>query len=88
MSSIRLPSRPANGLSSNRIGRVNIILTSLFHACVPAVKAIPLPFGGTVQALGDEDLPKSAGDASLWVYLGFALFLVLAGGVFAGLTIA
>lgn len=52
------------------------------------VKAIPLPFGSIIHALGDEDLPKSPKDASLWLYLGVAIALVLAGGVFAGLTIA
>ena len=41
-----------------------------------------------MNALADEDLPKSPEDASLWLYLGIAVALVLAGGVFAGLTIA
>ena len=41
----------------------------------------------TVNAL-EEDLPKSPDDAGLWIYLGVAIALVLAGGVFAGLTIA
>lgn len=49
---------------------------------------MPLPFGQYLTILADEDLPKSPDDASLWLYLGVALFLVLAGGVFAGLTIA
>ncbi|KAF2825252.1 DUF21-domain-containing protein [Ophiobolus disseminans] len=74
-------SRPgANGLS-----RVNVLLVYLFHAFAPMVKAIPLPFGGIVHAL-EEDLPKK--DASLVLYLGVAIALVMAGGVFAGLTIA
>jgi metal transporter CNNM len=73
----------ANG---SRAGRVNMLLVCVFHAFAPLVKAMPL--GGIVTALADEDLPKSPDDASLWLYLGIAVGLVLAGGVFAGLTIA
>jgi len=74
-------SRPANGNH-----RVNMLLVALFHASAPMVKAIPLPLGGIVHALAEEELPKK--DASLILYLGVALALVLGGGVFAGLTIA
>lgn len=73
----------ANG---SRTGRVNMLIVCVFHAFIPLVKALPL--GGFVSALADEDLPKSPEDASLWLYLGIAVGLVLAGGVFAGLTIA
>ncbi|KAL1643598.1 cell agglutination protein Mam3 [Didymella pomorum] len=73
-------------VNGSRAGRVNMLLIALFHACAPLVKALPL--GGIVHALADEELPKSPEDASLWVYLGIAVALVLAGGVFAGLTIA
>jgi metal transporter CNNM len=80
-------SRSAMGsVNGSRAGRVNMLLIALFHACAPLVKALPL--GGIVHALADEELPKSPEDASLWVYLGIAVALVLAGGVFAGLTIA
>ncbi|KAH7397435.1 hypothetical protein BKA66DRAFT_509151 [Pyrenochaeta sp. MPI-SDFR-AT-0127] len=82
MSSAR--SRPGNGVSA----RVNVLLIGLFHAFAPLVKALPMPFGGIVHALADDDLPKSPNDAGLWLYLGIAIALVLAGGVFAGLTIA
>ncbi|CAO2647541.1 Nn.00g084630.m01.CDS01 [Neocucurbitaria sp. VM-36] len=82
MSSAR--SRSGHGVSP----RVNMLLIGLFHAFAPLVKALPMPFGGIVNALKDEDLPKSPNDASLWLYLGVAIALVLAGGVFAGLTIA
>lgn len=74
----------ANGLRSPQAARV--LLLGLFHACAPVVKA--LPFGGIVHTLVEEDLPKSPADASLWLYLGIAILLVLGGGVFAGLTIA
>jgi metal transporter CNNM len=85
MSSTR--SRTANGWSSSpRLARLSLPLVGLFHAFVPMVKALPL--GGIVHALKDEDLPKSPNDASLWLYLSVAIALVLAGGVFAGLTIA
>jgi metal transporter CNNM len=81
-------SRPAtNGFTSPRIGRINMLLVCLFHAFAPMVKAIPMPFVGEfVHALKKEELPKK--DASLVLYLGIAIALVLAGGVFAGLTIA
>jgi metal transporter CNNM len=78
-------SRP-NGLSSPGSSRINMLLVYVFHALVPMVKAIPLPFGGIVHALAEEELPKK--DASLILYLGIAIALVMAGGVFAGLTIA
>jgi metal transporter CNNM len=76
-------SRPG---AANGMARVNMLLVCLLHAFAPIVKAIPLPFGGVINALADEELPKK--DASLVLYLGVALALVLAGGVFAGLTIA
>ncbi|KAE8857788.1 hypothetical protein PTNB73_09036 [Pyrenophora teres f. teres] len=80
-------SRGANG-SSLRTARLALI--GLFHAFAPMVTALPMPFGGVVNALkdADEDLPKDANDAQLWLFLGVAVALVLAGGVFAGLTIA
>jgi metal transporter CNNM len=80
-------SRSAMGrVNGSRAGRVNMLLIAVFHAFAPLAKALPL--GGLVHALADEELPKSPEDASLWVYLGIAVALVLAGGVFAGLTIA
>ncbi|XPS73214.1 cell agglutination protein Mam3 [Ascochyta lentis] len=75
-----------SSVNGSRAGRINMLLVCVFHAFAPLVKALPL--GGMVKALADEDLPKSPDDASLWLYLGIAVGLVLAGGVFAGLTIA
>ena len=87
MASAISASRSAMGsVNGSRAGHVNMLLVCVFHAFAPLVKALPL--GGIVNALADEDLPKSANDASLWLYLGIAVGLVLAGGVFAGLTIA
>ena len=71
---------------SNGISRINMVLVYVFHALVPIVKAIPLPFGGFVHTLHEEEQPKQ--DASLILYFCVAIALVLAGGVFAGLTIA
>jgi metal transporter CNNM len=71
---------------SNGSSRIHVLLVYVFHALVPMVKAIPLPFGGFVSALHEEEHPKA--DASLVLYLAIAIALVLAGGVFAGLTIA
>ncbi|KAH7069748.1 hypothetical protein BKA63DRAFT_88310 [Paraphoma chrysanthemicola] len=87
MSAARSGHGAANGFSSHRIGRINMLLALVVHAFAPIVKAIPLPFGGIVHAVSHhEELPKK--DASLILYLSIAIALVLAGGVFAGLTIA
>lgn len=87
MASAISASRSASGMGAvNGSRRVHMLLVCVFHALAPAVKALPL--GGVVSALADEELPKSPADASLWLYLGIAVGLVLAGGVFAGLTIA
>jgi metal transporter CNNM len=82
MSAARSRPGAANGPSS----RVNMLVMYMFHAFAPMVKAIPLPFGAMATAAAHEELPKH--DASLVLYLGIAIALVLAGGVFAGLTIA
>jgi metal transporter CNNM len=81
-------SAPRSSLGANGFSRVRMLVVYLFHAFAPAVRAIPLPdaFGGIVHALGEEAHPKN--DASLVLYLSVAIALVLAGGVFAGLTIA
>lgn len=86
MSAARSRPGAANGFSSPRIRSVNLLLVGLFHAFAPVVKAIPMPFGGNAHVHIGEHLPKK--DASLVLYLGVAIALVLAGGVFAGLTIA
>jgi hypothetical protein len=80
-----LPSAPgrANGFFSIRPSLVICILQLL----TPLVKALPV-VQRAVQVFGDEDLPKDPNDASLWVYLGTAMALVVGGGAFAGLTIA
>jgi hypothetical protein len=71
---------------SNGISRINMLLVYVFHALVPMVKAIPLPFGGIVSARHKEEPAEE--DANLILYFCIAIALVLAGGVFAGLTIA
>jgi metal transporter CNNM len=86
MSSVRLPSGRANGMLASRPTRVHTMVVCLFHAFVPAVKAMPF-VQGAIHVL-EEDLLKDPKDASLWLYLTTALILVLLGGVFAGLTIA
>ncbi|KAF2638723.1 DUF21-domain-containing protein [Massarina eburnea CBS 473.64] len=86
MSAVRLPMRSPNGLFTSRQARFSSLLVYFLHSLVPVVKALPL----VTRAVGtlEEDLPKDPEDASLWIYLGVAIALVLAGGVFAGLTIA
>lgn len=85
MASAVSASRSASAHGS-RAGRVHMLVVCVVHAFAPLARALPL--GGVVSALADEELPKSPADASLWLYLGIAVGLVLAGGVFAGLTIA
>ncbi|KAF1976882.1 DUF21-domain-containing protein [Bimuria novae-zelandiae CBS 107.79] len=87
MSSVRSPGS-ANAVPWRRHARVNVALLALIQSIAPVVKAIPLFHKGALHALDDGDLPKSPADASLWLYLSIAIALVLAGGVFAGLTIA
>ncbi|KAF2675801.1 DUF21-domain-containing protein [Lentithecium fluviatile CBS 122367] len=86
ISSVRLPSARANGLFSPRQARLNTLMVCLLHSFAPVVKALPLVQGAV--HLFEDDLPKDPKDASLWVYLGTAMVLVLLGGAFAGLTIA
>ncbi|KAL6709812.1 cell agglutination protein Mam3 [Coniothyrium glycines] len=88
MSSTRSPLANGSMYPSPRLARVTLPLVGLFHAFAPMVKALPV--AGIIHALhgGAEPEPLPANDASLWLYLGIAIALVLAGGVFAGLTIA
>ncbi|KAL1801336.1 hypothetical protein ACET3X_001678 [Alternaria dauci] len=81
-------SRAATNGSSLRMARLAFL--GLFHAFAPIVSALPMPFGHVVRTFrdADEDLPKDSSDPQLWLFLGIAVALVLAGGVFAGLTIA
>lgn len=87
MSSVRSSASP-NAVPWARHARINVALLALIHSFAPVVKAIPLFHKGAIHSLVEEDIPKSPEDASLWLYLGVAIALVLAGGVFAGLTIA
>lgn len=55
---------------------------------LPMLRALALPLSLSSRAVILEDEGKSPDDASLWLYLGVAMILVLLGGLFAGLTIA
>lgn len=79
--------RPTNGLS---LPAVRLAFIAVCHAFAPMVAALPMSFGGVITTLreADDDLPKDPDDPQLWLFLGIAVALVLAGGVFAGLTIA
>jgi metal transporter CNNM len=76
----------ANGFSTLPNARINTLLFCLLHAFAPLVKALPFVQGAV--RIFDEVGPKDPKDARLWVYLGTAFALVVAGGAFAGLTIA
>ena len=62
-------------------------LSLLAIAQLPFVRAAPIHASSLLFA-SDKDEGKSSDDASLWLYLSVAAFLVLLGGAFAGLTIA
>jgi hypothetical protein len=66
-------------------GKTGVAILPLYilFSNLPRLLAHPL------FTLEDSDVtPKPPNDPSLWIYLGTAVFLVLAGGAFAGLTIA
>ncbi|KAF2212338.1 hypothetical protein CERZMDRAFT_67994 [Cercospora zeae-maydis SCOH1-5] len=101
MSSSRAASAPRH-LAATRYGTTRpshrslravrpAVLAAARLCLVPLVSAAPLHLFGanTVHTFEtDDDLPRDADDPSLWIYLSVAVFLVLLGGVFAGLTIA
>ncbi|TVY30497.1 Protein MAM3 [Lachnellula hyalina] len=68
--------------------RANVLVLALMN--LPLLRALALPFASsaavTIVARGEDG--KDPEDASLWLYLGIAMVLVLLGGLFAGLTIA
>jgi len=69
------------GYSSARL-----LLVGLIHAAVVCSAPLTRSFKTFESDASDE--PKFPEDATLWIYLGIALVLVLLGGAFAGLTIA
>ncbi|KAB8294076.1 hypothetical protein EYC80_009531 [Monilinia laxa] len=77
----------SNGYTSTRpaiLGFAKILFLSICQ--ITSVSAAPITtFLGIAS---EEDAPKDADDASLWLYLSVAAVLVLLGGAFAGLTIA
>ena len=85
--SLFIPLAGYNGLTlfSQRLPALICLLFLI--ASVPSANALPV-VSAAVQVLKDDDSPKSPDNPSLWVYLGTAVFLVIAGGAFAGLTIA
>ncbi|KAL1868398.1 cell agglutination protein Mam3 [Paecilomyces lecythidis] len=66
------------------LGLAKVLLIAV--AQLPIITAAPTPFFG-VLSNPDEDA-KPPNDPELWLYLAVAAALVLAGGAFAGLTIA
>lgn len=58
-----------------------IVLAQVSHVAAAPLKEF-------LGILKEDDAPKDAKDASLWLYLTIAAVLVLLGGAFAGLTIA
>ncbi|KAF2745320.1 DUF21-domain-containing protein [Sporormia fimetaria CBS 119925] len=75
-----------NALSITPRLRMGTLFLCLLHLFAPLVKALPFAQGSVHVTEHLE--PKDPKDARLWVYLGTAFFLVVAGGIFAGLTIA
>lgn len=87
ISSARSPPGRTGAAPSLPSARLNALVVFLLHSFAPVVKALPV-VQRAVNALNDEEMPKSPQDANLWAYLGTAIALVLLGGAFAGLTIA
>ena len=77
----------AQGARPTALSLANVLVLGLMN--LPLLRALALPFASSsaLTITEDED-GKSPEDASLWLYLGIALALVLLGGLFAGLTIA
>lgn len=76
-----------NGYTSTRpavLGLAKILFLSICQ--ITSVSAAPIT--AFLGIASEEDAPKDAEDASLWLYLSVAAVLVLLGGAFAGLTIA
>lgn len=67
------------------LGLSKILFLSLTQ--IPFVRAAPLHAATLFSALKEEG-GKDGDDPELWLYLTVAAVLVLAGGAFAGLTIA
>ena len=84
----RAGSHPLLQYRSGILSLVRVLFLSLFN--LPALQASPLK--DTKQRISLKFLEKAhskdADDATLWIYLAVAVALVLAGGAFAGLTIA
>ncbi len=80
-------SRPLNGFASSRPAILSLAKLVLFGvANLPPIRAAPLRFLPATLLEADGGMPVD--NATLWVYLGVAVALVLLGGAFAGLTIA
>lgn len=60
----------------------------LFIAQLPFLRAAPIPTRVEPATLFKTNGSLPADNATLWVYLGVAVALVVLGGAFAGLTIA
>jgi len=81
------PRRQAfSGSKNGGYSSARLLLVGLIHAAVVCSAPLTRSFKTFESDASDE--PKSPEDATLWIYLGIALVLVLLGGAFAGLTIA
>ena len=68
------------------VSLAKLVIVGLMN--LPMLRAFALPLSLASRAVILEDEGKSPEDASLWLYLGVSMVLVLLGGLFAGLTIA
>lgn len=81
------PRRQAFSPGKNgRYSAARLLLVGLAHTAVVYAAPLSKTFKTFESDVPDE--PRSPEDATLWIYLGIALILVLLGGAFAGLTIA
>jgi metal transporter CNNM len=93
--------RPARQLHKHNARRMPVgpAFASLRTAVLGLVRVLPLPLASAAPlglwpekhvgtAGHSHDAPEGFDDPNLWIYLSIAVFLVLLGGAFAGLTIA
>ncbi|KAF4553009.1 Cyclin M transmembrane N-terminal domain-containing protein [Elsinoe fawcettii] len=78
------PTNSRSSVSPASFSIVKLLAASILHPTL--TYAAPI-LSRSVRSF-EEEGPKDPEDASLWVYLGTAIALVLLGGAFAGLTIA
>jgi metal transporter CNNM len=74
------------GGNGSSLRTARLLFIGLFHAFAPLVTALPVSFGALEHASAEDGAVNDP--AERWVLLAIGFALVIAGGIFAGLTIA